>query len=97
MSDKKENFNVDYRVALNNYNNNKINLERQKQNIDLATKVFNETTLKYREGMASMSNLLQDEMSLSAAQSNYLNALYNFKEAELKILSLNGEILNLVK
>ena len=97
LLDKKENFNVNYRVALNNYNNNKINLERQKQNIELATKVYDETTLKYREGMASMSNLLQDEMSLSAAQANYLSALYNFKEAELKIMSLNGDITKMVK
>ena len=92
LLDKKESFNVNFRVALNNYNNHKTNLERQKQNIELATKVYDETTLKYREGMASMSNLLQDEMSLSAAQSNYLTALYNFKESELKIMSLNGDM-----
>ena len=97
LIDKKENFNVNYRVALNNYNNNKTNLERQKQNIELATKVYDETTLKYREGMASMSNLLQDEMSLSAAQSNFLNALYNFKEAELKIMSLNGDMKKMIE
>ena len=97
IADKKENFNVDYSAAINNYNNNKTNLERQTQNIQLATNVYNETALKYREGMASMSNLLQDEMSLSAAQANYLSALYNFKEAELKIMSLNGDILKLIK
>ena len=96
LLDKKDDFNVNYRVALNNYNNNKNNLERQKQNINLATKVYDETTLKYREGMASMSNLLQDEMSLSAAQSNFLNALYNFKEAELKIMSLNGNMKKMI-
>jgi len=97
LLDKKESFNVDYRVALNNYNNSKNNLERQKRNIELATKVYDETTLKYREGMASMSNLLQDEMSLSAAQANYLSALYSLKEAELKIMSLNGDITKMVK
>lgn len=97
IADKKENFNVNYSVAINNYNNHKTNLERQKQNIQLATNVYNETALKYKEGMAAMSNLLQDEMSLSAAQANYLSALYNFKEVELKIMSLNGDILKLTK
>jgi outer membrane protein TolC len=97
LADKKENLNVNYRVAINNYNISKNNLERQKQNIELATKVYDETTLKYGEGMASMSNLLQDEMSLSSAQANYLNALYSFKESELKIMSLNGEIKKLIK
>ena len=59
-------------------------------NLDLAEKVYRETTLKYHEGFATMSSLLQDEMSMTSAQGGYLTALYNFKEAELKILSLNG-------
>jgi outer membrane protein TolC len=92
LADKKEEFTVDYQNAVTNYFNNKTNVERQKQNIDLAEKVYNETALKYREGLATMSNLLQDEMSLNTAQANYLTALYNYKEAELKIMSLNGQI-----
>jgi outer membrane protein TolC len=92
LFDKKEKFTADYQNAVNNYFNNKTNVERQKQNIELAERVYNETALKYREGLATMSNLLQDEMSLNAAQANYLTALYNYKEAELKIMSLNGQI-----
>lgn len=97
IEDTHDKFVVDYRNALNNYHNNKTNVERQKQNIELATKVYDETALKYKEGMASMSDLLQDEMSLSSAQSSYLTALYNFKETELKLMSLNGEINQLIK
>ena len=92
LSDRKERFTADYQNAVNNYQNNKANVERQKQNTALAERVYDETALKYREGLATMSNLLQDEMSLNAAQANYLTALYNYKEAELKIMSLNGNI-----
>jgi outer membrane protein TolC len=92
LFDKTEKFTADYQNAVTNYYNNKNNVERQKQNIELGEKVYNESALKYREGMATMSNLLQDEMSLNAAQANYLTALYNYKEAELKIMSLNGQI-----
>jgi outer membrane protein TolC len=92
LFDKNEKFTADYQNAVNNYHNNKTNVERQQQNIELAERVYNETALKYREGLATMSNLLQDEMSLNAAQANYLTALYNYKEAELKIMSLNGQI-----
>ncbi len=95
LFDKKEQFTADYQNAVTNYFNNKTNVERQKQNIELAERVYNETALKYREGLATMSNLLQDEMSLNAAQANYLTALYSYKEAELKIMSLNGQIKNL--
>jgi outer membrane protein len=95
LESTKENFSMNYKNALNNYLNNKDVVRRQKQNLELAEKVYKETTLKYREGMAAMSSLLQDEMSLSSAQGGYLTALYNFKEAELKIMSINGDIKSL--
>jgi outer membrane protein TolC len=92
LESTKENFSMNYKNALNNYMNNKDIVRRQKMNLDLAEKVYKETTLKYHEGLATISSLLQDEMSLSSAQGGYLTALYNFKEAELKIMSLNGGI-----
>jgi len=97
LNNTKESLSMDYRNALNTYNNNKTNVKRQKQNLGLAEKVYMETSLKYKEGMATMSNLLQDETSLSNAQDGYLTALYNFKDSELKIMSLNGEINNLIQ
>jgi outer membrane protein len=96
LQSTKENFSMNYKNAMNDYTNNKNTVRRQKQNLELAEKVYQESTLKYREGMAAMSSLLQDEMSLSSAQGGYLTALFNFKEAELKIMSLNGEIRNLI-
>lgn len=97
LEDTKDHFMADYKNAMNNYQNNLSNVQRQKQNIGLATRVYDETALRYKEGMASMSDLLQDEMSLNSAQSSYLTALYNFKEAELQLMSLNGNIRNLIK
>jgi len=94
LDNTKKHFSADYKNAMNNYYNNKITVERQQNNIDLAQQVYNETSLKYKEGMATMSDLLQDEVSLNNAQSGYLDALYKFKEAELEIMSLNGEIRN---
>ena len=96
LDDTKEQYSADYINARNNYYNNRSNAERQRENISLAEKVYAETSLKYKEGMASMSDLLQDEMSLSSAQSSYINALYNLKESELKIMSLNGDIKKLI-
>ena len=97
LNDTKESLSMDYRNALNTYQNNKTNVKRQKQNLSLAEKVYQETSLKYKEGVATMSNLLQDETSLSNAQDGYLTALYNFKDSELKIMSLNGEINSLIQ
>ncbi len=92
LDNTQEYYRVNYKNAMNNYFNNKSNVERQAQNMELAEKVYHETALKYREGMATMSDLLQDETGLSSAQAGYLNALYQFKVAELEIMQLNGEI-----
>ena len=97
LDNTKERFTANYKTALNNYFNNKTTVERQGNNIALAQQVYQETALKYREGMATMSDLLQDEMGLNNAQAGYLNALYKYKEAELEIMSLNGEIKNLIR
>ena len=97
LDDTKDRLEVNYQNAVNNYRNHQSNVERQKKNIKLAEKVYQETALKYREGLSTMSDVLQDEMGLSSSQSAYLSALYNFKEAELKIMSLNGEISELIK
>jgi len=97
LDNTKKHFSANYRSAMNNYYNNKTTVERQQNNIGLAQQVYKETSLKYREGMATMSDLLQDEMGLNNAQAGYLDALYKFKEAELEIMSLNGEIRSWVK
>lgn len=96
LDDTKEHFSLNYQNEMNNYHNYKSNVQRQKQNIALAEKVYKETALKYREGLSTMSDLLQDEMGLNDAQASYLSALYNLKEAELNIMSFNGEIRNLI-
>jgi outer membrane protein TolC len=93
----KERFHADYRNAVNSYYNNRLNVERQEKNIRLAEKVYEETTLKYKEGISGMSDILQDEIGLSNAQMNYIEALYKFKEAELDIMSLTGKIADLIK
>jgi outer membrane protein TolC len=97
LDNTKERFNVNYQNALNNYQNHKNNVERQKKNIALAEKVYQETALKYREGLSTMSDVLQDELALNNAQAAYLNALYHFREAEVNIMSLNGEIRSLIR
>jgi outer membrane protein TolC len=97
VGNAKERFRTDYRNAVNSYYNHRRNVERQEKNIRLAEKVYAETTLKYKEGISGMSDVLQDEMGLSNAQMNYLDALYKFKEAELEIMSLTGKIADLIK
>ena len=44
-----------------------------------------------------MTEVLQDEMQMSEAQNNYINAHYNYRVTTLLLLKLTGQIDSLVK
>ncbi|MGM9804561.1 MAG: TolC family protein [Muribaculaceae bacterium] len=81
-----------YLNAINDVQNNQRNYVKQKDNYLLADDVYKVTTDRYREGIASMTEVLQDEMQLSSAQNNYLTAHYNFKMSNLTLLKLTGQL-----
>lgn len=96
LKDTRTKYTIDYKNALNSYLNNQANVETQYDNVTLAEQVYQETTLKYKEGYSSLSDLIQDEVALNNTQSNYLTSLYNLKIAELNILELQGNLQNLL-
>jgi len=96
IEDTKKYFNMEYDDAFRKLNNSRQIVERQKDNIALAEKVFSITSQKYNEGMVTLSDLLHDETSLSDAQVSYLNALYQNKTAELNILKSTGKLTSLI-
>jgi len=55
LDNTKERFSANYKTAMNNYFNNRTTVERQQNNINLAERVYRETSLKYRKGIAAIS------------------------------------------
>ena len=86
-----------YLNAVNDLMNNQRNFKKQKDNYLLAEDVYAVTSDRYREGIASMTEVLQDEMQMSEAQNNYINAHYNYRVTNLMLLKLTGQIESLVK
>lgn len=56
--------------------NSLISLENQKNNIQLAEKVYNIAQKKYKEGVGTNIEIIQAETALKDAQTNYFNSLY---------------------
>ena len=79
-----------YTNSVSDLMNNQRNYEKQQSNYKLAEEVYLVTTDKYKEGIASMTELLQDELRLTEAQNGYLSAHYNYKIAELNLLKLTN-------
>ncbi|MDX2002999.1 MAG: TolC family protein [Chitinophagales bacterium] len=80
-SNDMENFklqgNVQYANARSNYVNALSEYQSQKKNVALAQKIFNKVTIMNREGLSSSFELSQAETSLTEAQGNYINSIYN--------------------
>ncbi len=88
----RKNMETQYLNATNDLMNNQRNFRKQKDNYLLAEEVYQVTTDRYREGIASMTEVLQDEMRMSEAQNNYLSAHYNYQVANLTLLKLTGQL-----
>lgn len=93
----RKNLQTQYLNATNDLMNNQRNFKKQKDNYLLAEDVYTVTMDRYREGITSMTEVLQDEMRMSEAQNNYISAHYNYQVTNLMLLKLTGQIESLVK
>lgn len=92
-----KNMQTQYFNATNELMNSRRNFRKQKDNYVLAQDVYQVTTDRYREGIASMTEVLQDEMRMSEAQNNYVSAHYNYRVTNLTLLKLTGQIESLLE
>lgn len=92
IADTEKKLQTQYQNSLNDWYNNIRNAERQRENYRLAESVYLVTSDQYKEGVASMSDLLQDEMRMTEAQNGYISALYKYMVSELSLLKLTGQL-----
>ena len=97
IEDTENQLKTQYWNAVNDWRNNVRNLKRSSDNYKLAEDVYVVTTMQYKEGVTSMSTLLQDEMRMTEAQNSYVTTLYNFLLSELKLLKLTNQLETLSK
>lgn len=71
---------------------NRRSIESQRRNKDLATDVLKVTESNYKEGLASLSDLLNASSSQIQAQMNYVNALSNSVKAYIDLKKADGTI-----
>lgn len=90
--DARKSLQTQYLNATNDLMNNQRNFKKQKDNYLLAEDVYAVTMDRYREGITSMTEVLQDEMRMSEAQNNYISAHYNYRMTKLMLLKLTGRL-----
>lgn len=87
-----ENLKMQRANADNTLKTNQAALQSQKRNIELAQKVYATTQAQFVGGIATMTDIVNAEMSLRDAQTNYLRALVQVKLGELDLIKSTGNI-----
>lgn len=86
---------TDYSNALLQLDHNLKVFHTQSQSYQQACDVYQVTEEQYREGVSSMTAILQDEMQLRTAQSARAQAHFLFNLAHLELLRLSGNLSSL--
>jgi outer membrane protein len=93
----KNSLNLAYENAKIQLTNSFNTITSQKKNADLAFEIYKSTQNNYNNGLASLTDLLDTENSLTQAQNSYTQALLNYKIAEIQLIKSNGNIKSLAE
>mgnify|MGYP001180886868 CR=1 FL=1 len=87
---------TNYKNATNSLLSAWSNLQDQKENKELANKVYNQVKLQFDEGMASLTDLLNVETSLLEAENLFNQQLLKYQLAGIDLLKATGRLKSLI-
>jgi outer membrane protein len=96
IAQTKLSLNLAYENARTQINNSVITLNNQQENVRLAQEVYSNTQNNYNNGLATLTDLLDAENSLTEAQTNYSSALLNYRVAEIQLVKAQGSLKSLL-
>lgn len=92
MNDLKNQIDQEVKTAETNMSDAIITLDVQRKNMDLANEVYNQTKIKYDNGLGSNLEITNAEADLRTAQNNYYTALYDAIIARIDYLKAIGKL-----
>ncbi|RWU04349.1 TolC family protein [Pedobacter chitinilyticus] len=95
--EKTNELNLAYENAKIELKNSISTINSQRKNAELAQEIYNSTQNNYNNGLATLTDLLDTEDSLTEAQNSYTQALLNYKIAEIQLIKAKGDIRTLVQ
>ncbi len=85
-------INMQINISSNKFNTAAYNSNINKQNMELAKKVYDITLLEYKEGVTNSLYLTDSETKLREAQTNYVNSLLDLQIAKLDLEKAKGTL-----
>jgi outer membrane protein len=91
-ADIKNNIVNEIETAKINMRSAVITIDAQRNNMELAERVYNQTKIKYEQGLGSNLEINTAESDLKIAQNNYFSALYDAVIAKIDYLKATGKL-----
>lgn len=92
LEDLKNNIATEMDTARISLQNALVTMDAQKTNMELAEQVYNQTKLKYEQGLGSNLEVTNAEADLKTAQNNYFASLYDAVVARIEYLRAAGKL-----
>jgi len=83
---------LEFRQAREQLGTSLATLRSQSDNVALAREITDKLMLQYKEGVASLTDLLNAQTALSEAETNYWQQVFSYKLAVLKLLKTAGQL-----
>ncbi|MFV8441163.1 TolC family protein [Flavobacterium sp. LB2P44] len=96
INDTKLSLDLAFANAKTQIDNSLTIINNQRENAQLAKEVLDNTRNNYVQGLASLTDLLDAENSLTEAQNNYTTAILDYKLAEIQLIKSKGELKTLI-
>lgn len=96
LEDSKLGLNLASENAKAQIKNSLLTIDANKRNVQLANEVLDDTQNNYRNGLATLTDLLDAENAYADAQNNLNTSLLNYKVAEVQLIKANGNLTSLV-
>lgn len=87
-----EGLQIQFQTTMNDFQTAYSDYLTNKQNLELSKKIFDQTMIKYKEGMASTTDLHQTETQYLQTQGSYFTSLNNLLGAKAKLDKLCSKI-----
>lgn len=96
LEDSKLGLNLASENAKSQIKNSLLTVDNNRRNVQLAKEVMDNTQNNYRNGLATLTELLDSENAYADAQNNLNTSLLNYKVAEIQLIKANGNLKSLV-
>ena len=94
MNQLNENISMEMNNAMNQIILQRSTIQNRKEQLSLAEKLYDQTQLQFKEGLVTITDVIQSENSLKEAQNNYIVSIVKLLYAQLSWNKAAGKLIN---